>query len=112
MRFMASINRSAHYSLAQAVFRLCVCGGGADTKEDNNDNLIADITATERFCNNSLTIRQSDMCIVFMYVNNEPQSNGYQLIVAHNRDEFYARPTKPANFWADNPDCISGEFPA
>lgn len=48
------------------------------------------------------------MCILFVYINNDPAQDGYQLIIANNRDEFYNRPTKPAAFWEKKPDCISG----
>jgi uncharacterized protein with NRDE domain len=33
---------------------------------------------------------------------------GYRLVVAGNRDEFYARPTAPAHQWADHPNLIAG----
>ena len=32
----------------------------------------------------------------------------YRLIVAANRDEFYARPTAPATYWADQPQILAG----
>ena len=31
-----------------------------------------------------------------------------QLIVTANRDEFHARPTKGATFWADQPSILAG----
>lgn len=48
------------------------------------------------------------MCIEFVYINNSPPTDGYRLIVSNNRDEYYDRPSKSANFWEDRPDCISG----
>jgi len=47
------------------------------------------------------------MCIIFLYVNNSPSVDDYQVIVATNRDEFFMRPTKPAALWS-NGHCISG----
>ncbi|XP_072042475.1 transport and Golgi organization 2 homolog isoform X1 [Amphiura filiformis] len=50
------------------------------------------------------------MCItafVFGLVS-KTQKKGYRLILAFNRDEFYARPAKPASFWATNGDIIGG----
>ncbi|UAA40503.1 NRDE family protein [Paraneptunicella aestuarii] len=45
------------------------------------------------------------MCILFIAVN---QHKDYPLIVAANRDEFYARPTAPSEFWSDNPNILAG----
>lgn len=33
----------------------------------------------------------------------------YPLLVAANRDEFYARPTAPSRFWPDHPDLLAGK---
>ena len=32
----------------------------------------------------------------------------YRLVLAFNRDEFYARPAKPAAFWSENDSIIGG----
>ena len=32
----------------------------------------------------------------------------YKLVIASNRDEFYERPTKPADFWDNTPDILGG----
>lgn len=38
------------------------------------------------------------MCLLFVYVNKDPDENGYKMILASNRDEFWPRPTDIANF--------------
>lgn len=45
------------------------------------------------------------MCLIFLSLNNHPN---YKLIIAANRDEFYARKTSPAHFWEDHPDILGG----
>jgi uncharacterized protein with NRDE domain len=45
------------------------------------------------------------MCLVLLGLNSHPK---YQLIVAANRDEFYDRPTAPAEFWPDAPALLAG----
>lgn len=45
------------------------------------------------------------MCILFTAYRSHPD---YPLIVAANRDEFYARPTKDAHFWEDERDVLAG----
>ncbi|MCY7293958.1 NRDE family protein [Alteromonas sp. a30] len=45
------------------------------------------------------------MCILFLAVNQHPR---YPLIIAANRDEFYARPTAASQFWEDSPDVLAG----
>lgn len=48
------------------------------------------------------------MCVIFFYVNSNPGPNGYKLILASNRDEFYARETKQAGKWLDAEYCYGG----
>lgn len=36
-------------------------------------------------------------------------SDGYRLIIASNRDEYYNRPTLPADYWLENRDIIGGK---
>lgn len=45
------------------------------------------------------------MCIILLAHQVNPD---YPLIVAANRDEFYARPTESAGFWADAPGILAG----
>ncbi|XP_038055320.1 transport and Golgi organization protein 2 homolog isoform X2 [Patiria miniata] len=49
------------------------------------------------------------MCLTAFVLNPDPGDGGYRLILAFNRDEFYERPTKPAEFWDRNSDIISGQ---
>uniref|UniRef100_A0A1I8NS59 Transport and Golgi organization protein 2 n=1 Tax=Stomoxys calcitrans TaxID=35570 RepID=A0A1I8NS59_STOCA len=48
------------------------------------------------------------MCVIFFYVNSNPQVNGYKLILASNRDEFYARDTKEVAKWQNVENCYGG----
>uniref|UniRef100_A0AAG5CPE0 Transport and golgi organization 2 n=1 Tax=Anopheles atroparvus TaxID=41427 RepID=A0AAG5CPE0_ANOAO len=49
------------------------------------------------------------MCILFVYVDDRCGPAGrYRLILASNRDEFYARPALPASPWAENARIIGG----
>jgi len=45
------------------------------------------------------------MCLIFLSIN---QHSNYKLIVAANRDEFYARRTKAAEFWNNQPMILGG----
>jgi uncharacterized protein with NRDE domain len=45
------------------------------------------------------------MCLIFLASKTHPD---LPLIVASNRDEFYARPTAPAGFWEEHPDVAGG----
>lgn len=45
------------------------------------------------------------MCILFIAIEQHPQ---YPLIIAANRDEFFARPSRSAHFWDDAPDVLAG----
>lgn len=45
------------------------------------------------------------MCLITLAFQSHPR---YPLIVVANRDEFYDRPTTPADFWSDHPDLLAG----
>jgi len=48
------------------------------------------------------------MCLITFAYNAHPE---YELILAGNRDEFYERPTRKAQFWTDegHPDILAGK---
>lgn len=45
------------------------------------------------------------MCLILLAINRHPE---YPLILAANRDEFFARPTRSADFWEDAPAVLGG----
>lgn len=45
------------------------------------------------------------MCLITLGIGQHPD---YPLILAANRDEFHARPTKDAQWWPDKPDIVGG----
>ncbi len=45
------------------------------------------------------------MCLIVLAIGQHPD---YPLILAANRDEFHARPTKEAHWWPDKPDVLGG----
>jgi uncharacterized protein with NRDE domain len=46
------------------------------------------------------------MCLINFQINDHPN---YKLIIAANRDEFYERPTAPAQFWDEEPNILAGQ---
>ncbi len=45
------------------------------------------------------------MCLILIAHQAHP---AFPLVVGANRDEFYGRPTAPADFWQDAPDILAG----
>jgi uncharacterized protein with NRDE domain len=45
------------------------------------------------------------VCLILLAIDAHPR---YPLIAAANRDEFYDRPTRQAEFWDDAPDVLAG----
>lgn len=45
------------------------------------------------------------MCLIFLAWQVHPD---FPLVVAANRDEFFARPTEAAGFWSEAPDVLAG----
>jgi len=49
--------------------------------------------------------RRAGMCLILFAWQ---VHSDYPLILAGNRDEFYSRPTAPADFWDDHPQILAG----
>lgn len=50
------------------------------------------------------------MCLLFFESKDTDDPDEYKLVLANVRDEFYTRPTAPAEFWSDQPDVVGGEW--
>ncbi|EDW07048.1 transport and Golgi organization protein 2 isoform X2 [Drosophila mojavensis] len=48
------------------------------------------------------------MCVIFFCANSQPNANGYKLILASNRDEFFARDTQTAAKWSNGDHVYGG----
>jgi uncharacterized protein with NRDE domain len=46
------------------------------------------------------------MCVIFFAYDVHPH---YRLVLAANRDEFYARPAAPLHRWQDHPEILAGQ---
>jgi uncharacterized protein with NRDE domain len=53
----------------------------------------------------NMTVNGGAMCLILFSFNTQP---GFRLILAANRDEFYARPTRPLSVWTDFPEVYGG----
>lgn len=45
------------------------------------------------------------MCLITFAYQQHPR---YSLVLLANRDEFYARPSRPMHFWEDHPEILAG----
>ena len=45
------------------------------------------------------------MCLILLALN---PNNRFRLVVVANRDEYYARPTRTAAFWPEDPNLLAG----
>lgn len=45
------------------------------------------------------------MCLIVLALDAHPD---WPVVMAANRDEFFARPTQPAQFWPEQPDLLAG----
>jgi len=50
------------------------------------------------------------MCVIFFCADSNPQPGGYKLILASNRDEFFARATLSAAKWANADHVYGGKW--
>lgn len=50
------------------------------------------------------------MCILFVYVNPNPEPGGYKIVLASNRDELFNRPAKPAHEWLTHSGVFGGKL--
>ncbi|XP_070573124.1 transport and Golgi organization 2 homolog isoform X2 [Ptychodera flava] len=48
------------------------------------------------------------MCLLFFKFDPNPPPDGFRLILVSNRDEYLDRPTKPADWWPNNQNILSG----
>ncbi|XP_017851061.1 transport and Golgi organization protein 2 isoform X1 [Drosophila busckii] len=48
------------------------------------------------------------MCVIFFYANSQPGADGYKLILASNRDEFFDRNTQTAAKWPNAEHVYGG----
>ncbi|XP_042898689.1 transport and Golgi organization protein 2 homolog [Parasteatoda tepidariorum] len=48
------------------------------------------------------------MCMLFLYINPNPGPDGFYIILANTRDEFFYRPARICHFWDQNPGIIGG----
>lgn len=48
--------------------------------------------------------------MLFLYVNPNAGPDGFYLILANTRDEFFYRPSRVCHFWEQNPSIIGGMF--
>ena len=50
------------------------------------------------------------MCILFLYLNDNPQNSPFKMIVASNRDEYINRPADSAAFRGNTTQWVGGKY--
>ncbi|XP_071959556.1 transport and Golgi organization protein 2 homolog [Antedon mediterranea] len=48
------------------------------------------------------------MCVTWFMINESPGENGYKLVLVYNRDEYFIKPTKSADYLDSNKDVLCG----